>query len=109
VYRFLEINENVSLKLNIKSNPRSKARSKTLKTFMKKKSPMRRFFRIIIPSLAVRNKIRNYMHKLNNKPEPYNALDRKTREEIYNRYFAKDVGELELLLGRDLSLWKNKA
>jgi hypothetical protein len=108
VFRFLEINENVNLKLDIKSNPRSKARSKTLKAFMKKKFLMRSVFRIIIPSLAVRNKIRNYMHKINNKPEPYHRLESKTREEIYNRYFAKDVNDLELLLGRDLGLWKNK-
>ena len=103
---FLEVKP-LTLNVNIKSNPASVARSKTLKKFMKSDSFLRRIAKNIVPSLELRQKIRNKIHASNNKTKAPQKLTKELRLSIFNQYFKEDVNRLEALLKKDLKIWKD--
>ena len=104
---FLNLNQEVTLKLDIKSNPSQVARSRIFKKILYKNSFIKRFFKKLIPSTLTRKKIRKIIQTLNNKPQEYDKLLPEVKTNMVAQYFKNDISKLENILGRDLDVWKN--
>ena len=106
ILKFLEVSTNEDLDIEVYSNKSSVARSKTLKSLMKKDSLAKRILKLMIPSLVVRQKLRNMVHASNNKASTKPVLTQEVRNHIYNEFFYKDILDLEKMLNLDLNSWK---
>ena len=104
---FLEVPTDVEMDVNLKINPASEARSVNLKKIMTKKSIIRMLLKYLIPSLSLRQRIKNKIHERNNKAVLKPTLTTEDRLFYYNNYFKNDIIELEKLLNIDLKNWKN--
>ena len=104
---FLEVPTDVEMDVNLKINPASEARSVNLKKIMTKKSIIRMLLKYLIPSLSLRQRIKNKIHERNNKEVLKPTLTTEDRLFCYNNYFKNDIIELENLLNIDLKNWKN--
>jgi len=105
VLDFLEIDSSIFLHTDIMSNPSSKQKSKNLKELMKRTGWWRVFLKKVIPSLKIRQILKNKIQNWNTRafsPPKLSLLDRRS---IYNSYFKDDIHNLERLLNRDLSNW----
>jgi hypothetical protein len=100
---FLGINNQVVLRIDLKSNPASKSRSKKLKKIMKKKGWWRVFLKWIIPSLKIRQIIKNKLQRLNITRFTPKSLNQAVKEKMYADYFAEDVSKLEQLIDRKMN------
>jgi len=106
ILSFLNVNSDVNLELNILTNQASEARSVKLKKFMKKKSVLRKLLKYMIPSLELRQRIRNRIHARNNKSVKKVLLTKQEREFCYQNYFSEQIEDLERILERNLNIWK---
>ena len=101
ILNFLEI-ENVSLKTDLKSNPASKEKSKTLKRIMKKRGWWRILLKKMIPSLKIRQIIKNRIQRANIStftPEKLSVIQRKM---MYDTYFKEDIIAIEDIIDRKM-------
>lgn len=104
IFQFLNLDKE-NLKLDIRSNKASKAKLIWLKKLMKKTGWWRKMIKNMIPSLKVRQIIKNRIQRANiivAKPEP---LVQDDRIKIYDFYFSEQVVALEMLLKRKMN-WK---
>ena len=69
---------------------------------MKKTGWWRVFLKNIIPSLKIRQIIRNRIQRLNIKTYSPPKLEELEKKEIYNKYFKNDVQDLEKLLNKKM-------
>ena len=99
IFNFLEINKE-DIFIDILSNKASKARFVWLKRIMKKSGWWRQMVKALIPSLKVRQIIKNRIQRANLKTYTPPVLDKEEKEEIYNTYFRSDVKKLEVLLNK---------
>tara|TARA_Y100001954_G_scaffold234097_1_gene288742 strand:- start:51 stop:956 length:906 start_codon:yes stop_codon:yes gene_type:complete len=106
ILKFLDVSTNEDLDINVYSNKASVARSKKLKSLMKKNSIVKRIFKLMIPSLVVRQKLRNIVHASNNKASAKPVLTQEVRNYLYNQFFCKDILDLEKMLNLNLNTWK---
>ena len=105
VLHFLEIDSSILLNIDIRSNPASKERSKILKRMMKKTGWWRVLLKKMIPSLKIRQIIKNRIQRANISVFNPPKLTQIQRHNIYNSYFSRDVHDLSVLLNRDFSNW----
>lgn len=105
VLNFLEIDSSILLNIDIRSNPASKERSKILKRMMKKTGWWRVLIKKMIPSLKIRQIIKNRIQRANISVFNPPKLTQIQRHNIYNSYFSRDVHDLSVLLNRDFSNW----
>ena len=105
VLHFLEIDSSILLNVDIRSNPASKERSKILKRMMKKTGWWRVLLKKMIPSLKIRQIIKNRIQRANISVFNPPKLTQIQRHNIYNSYFSRDVHDLSVLLNRDFSNW----
>ena len=73
---------------------------------MKKDFLLKRIIKKIIPSLSIRQKIRNKIHASNNKTFSKTPLLEEERQFCYSHYFKNDIELLEETLGVTLDNWK---
>lgn len=90
LFQFLEIDSQIELNLDIKSNPASKDRSVFLKRIMMKKSWWRNILKKIVPSTQLRQIIRNKIIRLNLKEIKPPSLGQKKQDELFSKYFSQD-------------------
>lgn len=102
IYDFLNLDKSYQFDVNIKSNPASKARSKKLKRIMKKTGWWRVLLKRIIPSLKIRQIIKNRLQRLNISKFTPESLTQEVKENIYKQYFTDDVKKLEHLIKRKM-------
>ena len=105
ILQFLEIDSSVLLNADIRSNPSSKEKSRMLKIMMKKTGWWRTLIKQIIPSLKIRQIMKNRIQRANISAFNPPKISQKERRNIYNSYFKDDIHNLEGLLNRDLSRW----
>lgn len=98
--------EKQPLNVSIQSNRASKPRLVALKNIMREGSIIAGVAKKMIPFNAARQKIRNYLHAINNKSIRKDPLAQEDRVICYQKYFLKEVQELEELLSIDLNIWK---
>ena len=93
------------MRTDIRSNPSSIAKSKYIKRLIKRGGWWRDLFRILIPSLKIRQIIKNRIQRANisefNPPE----LTKQERIRIFNLYFKNDVIRLQTSLNMKFSSW----
>jgi hypothetical protein len=106
ILRFLDLSTEFKMNIDLKINPASEARSVNLKKIMTKKSIIRTLLKYLIPSLSLRQKIKNKIHERNNRATVKPILTTEERLFCYNNYFKNDIINLEELLNIDLKDWK---
>ena len=106
ILTFLDVDLNVSLNIDVKINPASRARSIQLKKLMTQKSFLRKILKFMIPSLELRQRIRNKIHGKNNKASNKDSLTQTERDFCYHNYFEDDINKLEKMLDINLKKWK---
>ena len=91
------------IKIDIKSNSASKARFQWLKKLMKKTGWWRVIIKNMIPSLKVRQIIKNRIQRANISTFTPSKLLEQERNKIFNTYFKKNIESLELLLNKKMN------
>ena len=99
---FLGIDNKAALKIDLKSNPASKARSKKLKKIMKKSGWWRVLLKWMIPSLKIRQIVKNRLQRLNISKFTPESLTKEVKGNMYTHYFSEDVQKLEQLIDRKM-------
>ena len=105
ILEFIDVDTNVLLDINIRSNVASRERSKILKQILKKHGWWRMCLKNIIPSLKIRQIIKNKIQRANNSKFTPPKLTKTQRKRIYDSYFRNDIQSLEEILSKDLSSW----
>lgn len=105
ILNFLQIKNEVKLKTDLKSNPASKAKSKFLSRLMNKKAWWRSILKFMIPSVQLRQIIRNRIQRLNIKQFKAEKITLQLKSELYNKYFKSSVLHFENLSNKKMN-WK---
>ena len=105
IVSFLGIDYISELNYTLKSNPASVAQFIWIKRLLKKTGWWRSVIKALIPSLKLRQIIKNMIQRASISsfiPPPLNAVQ---REKIYQLYFTEETNKLEQLLNRKMN-WK---
>jgi hypothetical protein len=106
ILKFLGLNTSLELDFNIQSNKASEAKFPFIKRLLKENSIIQKIARFVVPSFIIRQKLRNMIHRLNNKELNKDKISKEDLKTIYETYFKDDIIELEKILDKDLSTWK---
>lgn len=106
ILSFLNVSTELDLNLDVFANQASEARSIKLKKFMKRKSLLTEILKFLIPSLELRQRIRNRLHDRNNRIISKEPLTRDERKFCFETYFSDEIYDLEKILNRKLNIWK---
>ena len=102
ILNFLEI-DNFDLKIDIKSNPASKEKSKTLKRIMKKRGWWRKILKFLVPSIQLRQIIRNKIQRANIIEIKVDKLSDELKREIYRNYFSAQIDSFSKTSNKKIS------
>ena len=102
ILNFLEI-DNFDLKIDIKSNPASKEKSKTLKRIMKKRGWWRKILKFLVPSIQLRQIIRNKIQRANIIEIKVDKLSDELKREIYRNYFSEQIDSFSKTSNKKIS------
>ena len=102
ILNFLEI-DNFDLKIDIKSNPASKEKSKTLKRIMKKRGWWRKTLKLLVPSIQLRQIIRNKIQRANIIEIKVDKLSDELKREIYRNYFSEQIDSFHKTSNKKIS------
>jgi hypothetical protein len=100
---FLEIDNSVLLNTNIRSNPSSKEKSKMLKKLMKKRGWWRKVIKFMVPSMQLRQVIRNRIQRINITEFKAQQLSREVKSDILEKYFREDISNLERIINKKMN------
>ena len=100
---FIGLETGINLNLDLRSNPASKEKSKFLKKLMKKKGWWRTVLKFLVPSVQLRQIIRNKVQRVNLKEFQKEKLSEKLKTDLYNEYFKEDIIKFEKLTNKKLS------
>jgi len=100
---FIGLETEINLNLDLRSNPASKERFKFLKKLMKKKGWWRKILKFMVPSMQIRQIIRNKVQRANLKEFQKEKLSEKLKTDLYNEYFKEDIIKFEKLTNKKLS------
>ena len=102
ILNFLEI-DNFDLRIDIKSNPASKEKSKTLKRIMKKRGWWRNILKFLVPSIQLRQIIRNKIQRANIIEIKVDKLSDELKREIYRNYFSEQIDSFSKTSNKKIS------
>lgn len=97
--------ERIALDVDIRSNPARMNRSLRMKQLMNAQNGFRETAKALLPSKKLRKNISSLMAKLNERKIKKIELDPVLRKHLLDRYFIGEIKDLEMILGRDLSVW----
>ena len=100
---FIGLETEINLNLDLRSNPASKEKSQFLKKLMKKKGWWRTVLKFMVPSMQLRQIIRNKVQRVNLKEFRKEKLSEKLKTDLYNEYFKEDIIKFEKLTNKKLS------
>mgnify|MGYP001440287489 CR=1 FL=1 len=103
ILEFLEIDSSVLLRTDIRSNPSSKEKSKSLKKLMNKRGWWRDVIKFMIPSVQLRQIIRNRIQRINITEFKAQQLSQEVRSNLLEKYFRKDIYDLEKTLNKKMN------
>lgn len=103
ILEFLEIDSSVLLRTNIRSNPSSKEKSKSLKKLMNKRGWWRDVIKFMIPSVQLRQIIRNRIQRINITEFKAQQLSQEVKLHLLEKYFRKDISDLEKTLNKKMN------
>ena len=102
---FLELSNKISLEINFKSNPASRTRFNFINNVMSSKGWFRDLLKWSIPSVQIRQIIRNKIHRSNIQKISPNKISGDLRHRIYNNYFKHNILKFESLTNTKLN-WR---
>lgn len=105
VLRFLDIDPQTELQTDLRSNPSSKEKSKTLKRIMKKKGWWRTIIKWLLPSIQLRQIIRNRVQRLNIKEYKAEKISEELKSKLFSSYFRANIDKFERLTNKKMN-WK---
>ena len=105
VLEFLEIDPLIELQTDLKSNPSSKEKSKTLKRIMKKKGWWRTIIKWLVPSIQLRQIIRNRVQRLNIEEYKAEKISEELKSKLFSSYFRDNIDKFERLTNKKMN-WK---
>ncbi len=105
IYNFLTLKKE-DIIFDLSSNKASRARFIWLKRIMKKTGWWRGVIKSLIPSLKIRQIIKNRIQMANIRTFIPPKLSKKEKQHIYNSYFKEDVHQLEELLSKQMNWGK---
>ena len=70
---------------------------------MKSKSWFRKILKNLIPSIKIRQIIRNKIQRLNNTTFKHPISDANVKMMLYNKYFKEDIKQLERILNKRMN------
>lgn len=103
ILEFLEIDSSVLLRTDIRSNPSSKEKSKPLKKLMNKRGWWRDVIKFMIPSVQLRQIIRNRIQRINITEFKAQQLSQEVKSNLLEKYFRKDISDLEKTLNKKMN------
>ena len=103
ILEFLEIDSSVLLRTDIRSNPSSKEKSKSLKKLMNKRGWWRDVIKFMIPSVQLRQIIRNRIQRINITEFKAQQLSQEVKSNLLEKYFRKDISDLEKILNKKMN------
>ena len=103
ILEFLEIDSSVLLRTDIRSNPSSKEKSKSLKKLMNKRGWFREVIKFMVPSKPLRQIINNKIQRMNIKESESQQLSRELRSDILKNYFREDISNLERIINKKMN------
>lgn len=103
ILEFLEIDSSVLLRTDIRSNPSSKEKSKSLKKLMNKRGWWRDVIKFMIPSVQLRQIIRNRIQRINITEFKAQQLCQEVKSNLLEKYFRKDISDLEKTLNKKMN------
>ena len=105
VLNFLDIDSQIELQTDLRSNPSSKEKSKTLKRIMKKKGWWRTIIKWLLPSIQFRQIIRNRVQRLNIKEYRAEKISEELKSKLFSSYFRANIDKFERLTNKKMN-WK---
>ena len=105
VLGFLDIDPQIELQTDLRSNPSSKEKSKTLKRIMKKKGWWRTIIKWLLPSIQLRQIIRNRVQRLNIKEYKAEKISEELKSKLFSTYFRDNIDKFERLTNKKMN-WK---
>ena len=95
VLGFLDIDPQIKLQTDLRSNPSSIEKSKTLKRIMKKKGWWRTIIKWLLPSIQLRQIIRNRVQRLNIKEYKAEKISEELKSKLFSSYFRDNIDKFE--------------
>ena len=105
VLGFLDIDPQIKLQTDLRSNPSSIEKSKTLKRIMKKKGWWRTIIKWLLPSIQLRQIIRNRVQRLNIKEYKAEKISEELKSKLFSSYFRANIDKFERLTNKKMN-WK---
>ena len=105
VLGFLDIDPQIKLQTDLRSNPSSIEKSKTLKRIMKKKGWWRTIIKWLLPSIQLRQIIRNRVQRLNIKEYKAEKISEELKSKLFSSYFRDNIDKFERLTNEKMN-WK---
>ena len=103
---FLKVNVEVELDWNVRSNPSSKPRSTLLRDFVYGPGVLKKVGRALLPIRGFRRFIVFEIDKMNQRPVQIPPCSGELRRDLLERFVLSEIEKLEVLLGKNLSIWK---
>lgn len=103
VLAFLGLEKEINLNLDLRSNPASREKFKFLNRLIKNKGWWRKVLKFMIPSVQIRQIIRNKVQRANLKEFQKEKLSEKIKADLYNEYFKEDIIKFEKLTNKKLN------
>ena len=100
---FLEVDNSILLNTDIRSNPSSKERSKSIKKLMNKRGWFRDIIKFMVPSKQLRQIINNKIQRINITEFKAQQLSEEVKSELLEKYFSKDITHLEKMLNKKMN------
>lgn len=104
ILRFLGVDV-IPLTTTLQSNPANKPKSKIIASVVFKQARWKEFAKPLLPE-GWRRKAKQKLKLLNQGAAETGELEAKIRKELFLKYYAADITELEDLTGLDLAPWR---
>ncbi|MBT3417986.1 MAG: hypothetical protein HN427_04350 [Flavobacteriales bacterium] len=100
---FLKVDNSILLNTDIRSNPSSKEKSRVLKKIIKKRGWWRKVIKFMVPSIQLRQIIRNRIQRINSTEFKYQQLNQEVKSDILEKYFREDISNLERIINKKMN------
>jgi tetratricopeptide (TPR) repeat protein len=100
---FLKVDNSILLNTDIRSNPSSKEKSRVLKKIIKKRGWWRKVIKFMVPSIQLRQIIRNRIQRINSTEFKYQQLSQEVKSDILEKYFREDISNLERIINKKMN------
>ncbi len=106
IFGFLDIDQDVVVDTTTRYNVAGEARSTVVDGLFRRPRRSKSALRRVLPAMMVGRLQRAQQRLLDRNVQPAEALSADVRGELTERFYAKELTELEELLGIDLSRWR---